>query len=65
MIRVVIVALAMCAMFALSASAQLPMMGYGPGNFAGSGGGGSACAAGQLDFSDPTGCNLTLYMVGL
>lgn len=29
----------------------------------GGGAAGPACNAGQLDFSDATGCNLTLYMV--
>lgn len=40
----------------------------GPSSGSGSGGGGGGttpCAAGQLDWSDATGCNLTLYMIGL
>lgn len=50
-------------LFAAAASAQcvgscFGMMGQTPGS---GGGGGSACSAGQLDYSDP--CNTTQFMV--
>lgn len=31
----------------------------------GTGGGATPCNAGQLDWSVATGCNLTLYMIGI
>lgn len=56
-------ALGLAAMLTLnSAAAQLTTLNAG-----GKGGGGvvTPCTGGQLDWSDATGCNLTLYMIGL
>lgn len=56
----------MLTLLSLSASAQIIGGQIKGGQNAGGGGGsGSTCPNGQLDWSDATGCNLTLYMIGI
>jgi hypothetical protein len=53
------IAIILSAILAMSADAQLLTTHVGSGSF--SGVAATPCNAGQLDWSDTTGCNLTLY----